>query len=292
MNIIQTIQNHTKLVETLLEQTDKQHIQLGNKITRTAINHQGYLKLAQHYEITITTKEKQRIHTENTITWIFTVKATTPEGNTTTATACATTTEPNIDTEHTCLRTAQIRATNNAISTLIDYGAKSAEEYTQNYPPKQDQLPTKQPSPTQSRNHERITTTLAANGIDPNTITITETTEATKITTQNPTEHLHTILTHLGATHQDNTYTIPHPTPHIWTINWKTRDKQPIPEDPEWAWAYAYNPDNTLIPEHRELVEYLQQNGKLDKKGYTITLGGRDKRLLQLRKNKVGKKPG
>lgn len=294
---LQAIQTHKKLRETLLDQTDLEHIPLGNKITRIAINHTGYLKLAQHYQLTHKTTEKQRIRENNATTWIFTIQAQTPEGTKATTTATCTTNEPNITSEHDCLRTAQIRATNQAISTLIDYGAKSAEEYTQNNTTKQTNTPPEQtqpeqPSTPQSPNLERITTTLTANGINPKTLQINETDTETTITTDNPTTHLHTILTHLGATHKDNTYTIPHPTPHIWTIQWKTRDKQPIPENPDWAWAYIYNPDNTIIPEHRELVEYLQQHGKLVKQGYTLSLGGRDKRLLQLRRNKAGKQPG
>ena len=287
----QTIHNHQQLKKTLLDQTDLEHISLGNKITKQVINHQGYLKLAQHYEITHKTIEKQRITTDTTITWIFTVQAQTPEGTQATATASCTTDEPNIQTENECLRTAQIRATNRAISTLIDYGAKSAEEYIPKPPTKPTQT---HPTPEQTQNPlspnmERITTTLQANGIDPKTLTITETPEAIKITTNNPTEHLHTILTHLGATHRDNTYTIPAPTPYIWTIKWLTRDKQPITDQPDWAWAYIYNPDGTIIPEHQELVTYLQQHGTLSKDGYTARLGGRDKQLLQLRRDKVKK---
>jgi len=40
------------------------------------------------------------------------------------------------------------------------------------------------------------------------------------------------------------------------------------------------------VPEAKALVQFIEQYGQLEAEGYTVTLGGRDKSLLNLKKNK------
>ncbi|MFH0850541.1 MAG: hypothetical protein V1924_06350, partial [Candidatus Bathyarchaeota archaeon] len=72
----------------------------------------------------------------------------------------------------------------------------------------------------------------------------------------------------------------------LWAIEWKLKGGEPAPRDTEWAWAFAYNQDGDYIPELKPRVQYLEQYGALEDQGYTVTLGGRDKNLLNLKKNK------
>ena len=75
----------------------------------------------------------------------------------------------------------------------------------------------------------------------------------------------------------------------IWAVDWKLKGGEPAPRDASWAWAFAYNQDGDYIPELKSRVQYLEQYGWLEAQGYTVTLGGRDKNLLNLKKNKEAK---
>lgn len=67
-------------------------------------------------------------------------------------------------------------------------------------------------------------------------------------------------------------------------IDWKKKGSEPArPEDP-WAWAFAYDQDGPLRDETRQLVQEIERYGKVEVSGYEITLGGRDKRLLNRKK--------
>jgi len=293
----QNIETHRELREAILEPTDYRTIPQDNKQNINALTHTAYQKLAKAYNITQETQDKHRETNQNTYTWHFTVQATTPNGQKATGEGCCTNTEPGIHTEHDTKTQAHIRAINRAISNLIDYGTKSAEEYSS-----APQIKDKPHEPSEETT--RIITTLEANGYNPNTFQITEQTDSTSIKPLNMEnwESIDKILKHLNATWNQQTqqWIIPHdptnqptePQHHIWTIAWKTRDKQPIQDQPEWAWAYAYNTDGTHIPEHQQLVQHIEQNGPIQTEGYTVSLGGRGKKLLQLRQNKGDKKPG
>ena len=76
----------------------------------------------------------------------------------------------------------------------------------------------------------------------------------------------------------------------LWAVDWKLKSGEPAPRDTGWAWAFAYTQDGDYIPELKPLVQYLEQYGPLEARGYTVTLGGRDGKLLQLKKNKEAKK--
>jgi len=75
---------------------------------------------------------------------------------------------------------------------------------------------------------------------------------------------------------------------NIWDVDWRLKGGDPAPRDTSWAWAFAYN-DGDYIPELKPLVQYLEQYGALEAQGYTVTLGGHNKSLLNRKKNKEAK---
>jgi len=75
----------------------------------------------------------------------------------------------------------------------------------------------------------------------------------------------------------------------VWAVDWKMKGGEPAPRDASWAWAFAYTQDGDYVHELKPLVQCLEQYGSLEAHGYTVTLGGRDRSLLQLKKNKEAK---
>ena len=73
---------------------------------------------------------------------------------------------------------------------------------------------------------------------------------------------------------------------NLHAINWRTKDNHTADEDEPWAWAHAYHREGGLRDEARQLVQEIERYDKVEVKGYMITLGGRDKKLLN--RTKIG----
>jgi hypothetical protein len=71
---------------------------------------------------------------------------------------------------------------------------------------------------------------------------------------------------------------------NLQLIDWRTKGGEPAGEHEPWAWAFAYGQDGALKDETRQLVKDIQRSGKVQVDGYEITLGGRDKNLLNRRR--------
>jgi len=69
-------------------------------------------------------------------------------------------------------------------------------------------------------------------------------------------------------------------------IDWRDKYSEEASADDPWAWAFAYNQDNSYRPESKDLVQRIEQYGKVEMDGYEMTLTGRDKRLLNRKKQK------
>ena len=67
-------------------------------------------------------------------------------------------------------------------------------------------------------------------------------------------------------------------------IGWKVKGGVAASSSDPWAWAFAYNQDDTMKPETSELVEAIKQHGSIQVSGFEIKLGGRDGNLLNRRK--------
>jgi len=67
-------------------------------------------------------------------------------------------------------------------------------------------------------------------------------------------------------------------------IEWKGKGSVPASTGDPWAWAFAYEQDGSYKPESETLVKTIERDGGVTMDGYKMTLGGRDKRLLN-RKN-------
>lgn len=70
----------------------------------------------------------------------------------------------------------------------------------------------------------------------------------------------------------------------IFSIGWKIKGSDPAPPNPKWGWAFAFTQDGGYHSESEKLVKYLEAYKVYDAEGYTIKLGGRDNKLLQLNK--------
>ena len=76
------------------------------------------------------------------------------------------------------------------------------------------------------------------------------------------------------------------PSINVMDIPWLKKGSEPAsPYDP-WAWAFAYDFDGNVFPETEELLEAIKRDGKVRVDGYEISLGGRDKNLLNRKKLK------
>jgi len=76
---------------------------------------------------------------------------------------------------------------------------------------------------------------------------------------------------------------------NINLIDWKRSNKagggSAGPGD-GWAWAFAYSQDGKLLDEAVQLVQEIERYEKVEVDGFEITLGGRDKNLLNRKKIK------
>lgn len=73
---------------------------------------------------------------------------------------------------------------------------------------------------------------------------------------------------------------------NIHAIKWRTKGNQPARDDDPWSWAFSKSPEGRPLDESRQLVEEIERYGKVEVNGYVITLGGRDKDLLN--RSKIG----
>ena len=228
---------------------------------------------------------------------------------------------------HETRATAHTRAKSRAISDLIGFGQVSAEEY-HNYekdlPPKpveatasvetQPGKPTpdkKKRKPKAAAAEDTVRETLAANGLDTGNLLIYRYSKVVRVEPQPGSEDewesydrvLRVLLKaewiddqtcwevpaeHLESSKQEPTE--PEPEIDIWAAEWKLKGGEPAPRDTSWAWAFAYTKDGDYVPETKPLVQYLEQYGSYEADGYAVTLGGRDKRLLQRKRIKEDKK--
>jgi len=67
-------------------------------------------------------------------------------------------------------------------------------------------------------------------------------------------------------------------------IEWRTRDNQAASLGDKWSWAFGYDQNGDHKPESRELVQRIEQYGRVEMDGFEMTLSGRDKRLLNRKK--------
>lgn len=79
------------------------------------------------------------------------------------------------------------------------------------------------------------------------------------------------------------------PTPEgidLEAINWLVKGSEPFTPGDTWGWAFAYDQNNHILVETRELVKIIERDGKAIIDGYVIKLGGRDGNLLNRQKVK------
>lgn len=77
---------------------------------------------------------------------------------------------------------------------------------------------------------------------------------------------------------------------NIRLLDWKLKGSEPATEQSSWAWAFAYDQEGFILDAARQLVQEIERYGKVEVNGYEITLGGRDKRLLNRKKLKDGRR--
>ena len=70
----------------------------------------------------------------------------------------------------------------------------------------------------------------------------------------------------------------------IFSVGWKQKKGVTVPDRPTWGWAFGYSQDGGYHPETAKLVKYIERYGAYSAGGYTVKLGGRDNKLLQLSK--------
>ena len=69
-------------------------------------------------------------------------------------------------------------------------------------------------------------------------------------------------------------------------IIWWDKDMNEVSTGAKWSWAFAYNQDGSYKDESKALVQRIEQYGRVEMDGYEMTLSGRDKRLLNRKKQK------
>ena len=286
----------------------------------------AFRKLAKFYGVSTEIVEKTKEpHPGGSFTWHYTVKATAG-GVTQDGEGSCTSTEKGGKSEHDTRATAHTRAKSRAISDLIGFGQVSAEEYG-NY--EDDELPPKpveatatvvSPPPPAKQEpqaetpivdsaEETVKATLLANDLDTDHLLIVRYGDVIRVEPEpgfDAWDGYDHILRLLKANWSDETLrweipakdlehltSKPQPEPgepvyDIWSIDWKLKGGEPAPKGTSWAWAFAYD-DGDYVPEIKPLVQFIEQYGQLEAEGYTVTLGGRDKNLLNLKKNKEAK---
>ena len=100
-------------------------------------------------------------------------------------------------------------------------------------------------------------------------------------------QQLEYILDEIRAKAADGAFAKPGaPEVDLRGITWKLKDSELAgPNDP-WAWAFAYDQDGSVLPEASALLEAIKRDGKVLVGGYEISLGGRDKNLLNRKRVK------
>lgn len=73
-------------------------------------------------------------------------------------------------------------------------------------------------------------------------------------------------------------------------IDWRTKGNEAARDDDPWSWAFGYTETGQLRDETRQLIAEIERYGKVEVNGYEITLGGRDKRLLNRKKLGTGRR--
>ena len=71
---------------------------------------------------------------------------------------------------------------------------------------------------------------------------------------------------------------------NVRAIDWRTKENQPAGEEDPWAWAFAYHRGGPVLDETRQILQEIERTGKVEVSGYEITIGGRDKKLLNRKK--------
>ena len=289
----------------------------------------AWRKLGRFYGLSTEIVEKYKeTHPDGSFTWHYTVKATAG-GITQDGEGSCTSTEKGGKNEHYTRATAHTRAKSRAISDLIGFGQVSAEEYgnyeedpaprkqveaeARPVEPQHEAAEPEQPraeTPIVDSAEENVKDTLTANDLDTDRLLIVRYGDVIRVEPQpgfpDKWGDYDRVLKFLKAKWSDETlrWEVPakdqehladspalepeEPVYDLWAIEWKLKGGEPAPRDTEWAWAFAYN-DGDYIPEIKPLVQFIEQYGQLEAQGYTVTLGGRDKSLLNLKKNKEAK---
>ncbi|GAH84336.1 unnamed protein product, partial [marine sediment metagenome] len=73
---------------------------------------------------------------------------------------------------------------------------------------------------------------------------------------------------------------------NINLLDWKNKYNDPARDDDAWAWAFSRNYEGGLLPAAEQLVQEIERYGKVEIDGYELTLGGKDKTLLNRKKLK------
>jgi len=285
----------------------------------------AWRKLARFYGVSTEIVEKHReTHPDGSYTWHYTVRASAG-GVSTDGEGSCTSTEKGGRSEHETRATAHTRAKSRAISDLIGFGQVSAEEYGTyegDLPPKPVEAaavvtqtpeePRAEPRPEPGMKvkpeaaaaEDTVRATLAANGLDTGSLLIYRYANVVRVEPQpgseDQWEKCDRVIKLLKGTWIDDQLSWEVPAEHlappvaepsldIWAAEWKVKGGDPAPRDAAWAWAFAYTRDGDYLPETRALVKHLEQHGAYEADGYTVTLGGRDKNLLNLKKNKEAK---
>ncbi|MFH2110393.1 MAG: hypothetical protein ABIJ47_03920 [Candidatus Bathyarchaeota archaeon] len=286
----------------------------------------AWRKLGRFYGVSTEIVEKTKEpHPDGSYTWHYTVKATA-SGVTQDGEGSCTSTEKGGKSEHDTRATAHTRAKSRAISDLIGFGQVSAEEYhnyeEDAEPRKQVEAEAKPVEPERKGNaapntakpetpivdpaEETVKATLTANDLDTDHLLIVRYGNVVRVEPEEGFgvwDDYDRVLKLLKAKWSDEELRweipaknlehltdAPGPEPEepvydIWAIDWKLKGGESAPRGTSWAWAFAYN-DGDYIPEIKPLIQFIEQYGQLEAEGYTVTLGGRDKNLLNLKKNK------
>ncbi|MFH2111738.1 MAG: hypothetical protein ABIJ47_10830 [Candidatus Bathyarchaeota archaeon] len=287
----------------------------------------AWRKLGRFYGVSTMIVEKNKeTHQDGSYTYHYTVKATAG-GVSQDGEGSCTSTEKGGKSEHDTRATAHTRAKSRAISDLIGFGQVSAEEYSSyedDLPPKPVEATAKAVNPTPPAKaepqaekpivdpaEETVKATLKANDLDTGHLLIVRYGDVVRVEPEEGFgvwDDYDRVLRLLKATwiNEELRWEIPaenlgHPTDSpkpepeepvydLWAVDWKLKGGEPAPRDTSWAWAFAYTRDGDYVPEVKPLVQFIEQYGQLEAEGYTVTLGGRDKNLLNLKKNKEAKK--
>jgi hypothetical protein len=284
----------------------------------------AWRKLARFYGVSTEIMEKSKeVHKDGSFTYHYSVRASACGVNTEGEGSC-TSTEKGGRSEHETRATAHTRAKSRAISDLIGFGQVSAEEYStyeDDPPPKPVKAETHvvEPAPMAKAEtsaekpvvdtaEKTVRDTLTVNGLGTDYVLIYRYGDIVRVEPQpgfpDRWGDFNRVLRLLKAVWIDESlwWEVPagdleHLTDSedeelvydIWGVDWKLKGGEPALRDSSWAWAFAYTQDGDYVQELKPLVQYLEQYGSLETQGYTVTLGGRDKSLLQLKKNKEAK---